>query len=964
MSITSTGLISGLDTQAIINSLLQIAARPRQLAEQRRVGLQFVQTAYLDINSSLLALQTASANFRTLNTFNTRAATSSDTDVLNATASAGAPEGTYSFLVDRLVSTQQLLGRGFSSLNQSALGASDNLVFDSAQARLDRETLLSELNDGSGIDRGVITISDGTNSAQIDLSRAGTVDEVLDAINANTAINVTASVEDGSFVLTGATSVTSAPGRTTAQSLGLAGVAADGGVITGNRVFGINENTILASLNDGRGVDYDNLLISETRTDFRIVVNDGATDTIVGINLGNIYELDTEPEEVDGDEASGFNTTEGPVTTVGGVLDRINSALADAGFSDLTAGVNISTGAIEINSTNPALSMTVEENPTGGRTTAADLGLLGSGASISGSRIFAELNTTLTSSLNGGSGIGGDGSLTVTDRNGNSTTVTGLNAAQTTDELIRSINDQLAGAGVGVAFGVGSNGIGLSASDTSGGTSNLIITGTPGDDTAASLGIATGDTGVASNTFKGSNLQLGYIGNGTLVSSLRNGQGIGTGTFTITDSLGISADIQIDSGVSTLGEVIDRINSASGVAVTARINDTGDGIIIEEDSGTGGSAPISITDKTGSVAKNLKINGTAEGAGADNAVNGSFERVVEISATDTLQGIIEKINDAGVGVDASAVNTGSGTTPYRLSLISENSGSSGRFVFDSGSFDFGLTTLSAGDDARIFYGSSDPSRGVLITSDSNTFDGIVTGLSIDATATSDIAIEVSVTQNTKSIEDGITAFIGAFNNVINRIDSQSRFVEATNSKGPLLGDGTTQRLRGALFNTIQGTANNVSSGSFQRLVDVGVKFGDGGRLELDSERLREALSEDPEAVEALFTTRVLVDQEEFEQVEGVSGVSVRRVFTGDEFSSLGIMGLVEQLTNRYTDSIDGIITSRNRSLTTQIEGQQDRIDDLNLRLESERMRLELQYASLESALAGLQSSQSALSSLG
>jgi flagellar hook-associated protein 2 len=962
MSITSTGLISGLDTQAIINSLLQVAARPRQLAEERLVGLQFIQTAYLDVNSALLGLETASANFRTQNTFNTRSAISSDTDVINATASAGAPEGTFSFLVDRLVSTQQLLGRGFASLNESALGASENLVFDSSEARLDRNTELSELNNGAGIERGTITISDGTNSAEIDLSRAGTVDEVLDAINANTSINVTASVEDGSFVLTGATSVTDAPGGNTARDLGLEGAAQVSGAITGSRVYGINENTTLASLNDGRGVDYDNLLISETRSDFQIVVNDGTGDTIVNVNLGSIFELNDGGD--DDDDEGGFNTLEGPVSTVGGTLNRINDALTEAGFGDVAASVNAATGAIEINSANPALNLTVQENPTGGRTTAADLGLLGSGANISGSRIFAEMNTTLTSSLNGGSGIGGDGTLTVTDRNGNSTTVTGLGSAETTDDLLRSINDQLAGAGVGVTFGIGSNGIGFSATDTSGGSSNLIIEGTNGDDTAQALGISTGAGGVASSAFKGDNLQLGYIGTGTLVSSLRNGQGIGTGTFTITDSLGATADIQIDGEVRTLGEVIDRINSEADVAVTARINDTGDGIIIEEDAGTNGSVAISISDDTGSVAKNLNLVGTASGTGADNTLNGSFERVVEIEATDTLQDIVSKINDAGVGVDASVVNTGSGSTPFRLSLTSETAGSSGRFVFDSGSFDFGLTTLNEGNDARLFFGSDDPAQGVLISSSTNTFDSIVSGLSIEATSTSDTAVEVSVSQDTANIEAGINAFISAFNNVIDRIDSQSRFIEETNSRGPLLGDGTTQRLRNALFNSIQSTADNVSSGNFERLVDVGISIGSGGDLELDSERLREALSEDPEAVEALFTTRVLVEQEEFEAVDGVEGVSVRTVFTGDEFSSLGIMGLIEQLTDRYTDSIDGILTNRTNSLGDQIEGQQDRIDELNIRLESQRTRLERDYASLELALSDLQSSQSALASLG
>ena len=43
--ISSGGLISGIDTQALINSLIQVAARPRTLAQNRLLQLQSQQAA-------------------------------------------------------------------------------------------------------------------------------------------------------------------------------------------------------------------------------------------------------------------------------------------------------------------------------------------------------------------------------------------------------------------------------------------------------------------------------------------------------------------------------------------------------------------------------------------------------------------------------------------------------------------------------------------------------------------------------------------------------------------------------------------------------------------------------------------------------------------------------------------------------------------------------------------------------
>src|SRR5262245_48789736 len=106
---SGVGIFSGINSSQIIDQLMAIEALPKQRAQVRIADMKRQQAAYLDLNSRLGALRDAAAAFRTNKIFQTKNAASSDADTLSATASTSAAPGSYSFIVDRLVSTQQLL---------------------------------------------------------------------------------------------------------------------------------------------------------------------------------------------------------------------------------------------------------------------------------------------------------------------------------------------------------------------------------------------------------------------------------------------------------------------------------------------------------------------------------------------------------------------------------------------------------------------------------------------------------------------------------------------------------------------------------------------------------------------------------------------------------------------------------------------------------------------------------------
>lgn len=950
---SGVGLASGINSQQIIDQLMAIETRPKTQVQTRIRAFQLQQAAILDINSRLTRLRDAGKFFRDNKTFDLMKAISGDDKVLTASASAGAAPGTYQFIVDRLVTAQQSLSTGWSS-KDTAVNAT-SFSFESAKARLDTDVSLADLNGGTGIARGKIVVTDSAGkSATIDLSKAGTVNDVLDAINNNGTAAVSASVYDGKFIIkdnaggTGNVIVADAQGYTTASSLGIKGSAVAGASITGSDVYSLARGTSLASLNDGNGISI-KPVNTDTGYNFSITVTGPGGPKTVNVNLSDVFKNET----VDGKTT--LVKKEGAVSTIGGVLDRINQALDAQGLSSVRAEITSDGKKLRINDASGTSTIAVAEN---GGTTAADLGLVGSASNtLNGTRLLAGLNSVMGKSLNGGKGIDGDGFVNFTTRDGFSFSVGGIVSQLSLDQIKKNIEDAsgtTAGGKSRLTVSLNTQGTGLVITDNTGGNGKLIIEGTSGADTAASLKISTGAAGVASSTINSGNLQKQYISSATLVSSLNGGKGIGTGSFKITDGFGTSATVDIGDDTKTIADLVDEINSR-GLKIKASINDQGDGIVIAESVAGGspaGTSKMKIEDSTGSVAKALNLVGTASGVGASNKIDGSYERKIAFDATDTLANIVAKINAAAPGVNASVINDGSGATPFRLSFTSTGTGTAGRMIIDGGTTDLGLKTLENGQDARVFYGSTDPAKAVLITNSSNTLDNVISNVKIDLKSASTTPVSLTISSDYDSMKADISSFVAAFNDVISRIDSQSSYNSDTQAKGPLLGDTTLLSLRSALYSAVQGESTGVTT-RYTRLTQVGVKVGAGGKLTLDEDALRTAINTDPAAVEALFTAHTAAP----------ASTDVNAPVTKTTYSQLGVPGILEELSKKYVDSVDGVLTSKNKSLDNQISVSNKRIAALDDRLAQKRARLEAQFAAMEKAISQLQSQQGALSSI-
>ncbi|MEM6654232.1 MAG: flagellar filament capping protein FliD [Planctomycetota bacterium] len=265
-------------------------------------------------------------------------------------------------------------------------------------------------------------------------------------------------------------------------------------------------------------------------------------------------------------------------------------------------------------------------------TTAADLGLVGSSSSgtLTGADAYRLSDATRLDSLNDGGGVRitddltDIADLTITLSDGTQADID-LSGSTTLGDVIDAINaaTDTDGATIGsnLSAAISGDGNRITITDGSGGTGNLVIADGALGSAATDLGIVA-DTAATSVT--GSRLVSGL--QDTLVASLNGGQGYTLGDIQITDSGGGSPVTVSLGSAETLGEIVDAINNASGLDVTAAINSNRSGIVITDDAG--GTLTV-VNGSSGTTADDLGIT-TSSGSSVD---SGSLNRQTISEAT-------------------------------------------------------------------------------------------------------------------------------------------------------------------------------------------------------------------------------------------------------------------------------------------------------------------------------------------
>lgn len=175
-TITSTGLGSGLDIEALVTKLMSVEKAPITLLQTQEASYNTKLTAWGSVKSALSSLEDAADAIKTYSSALSYAATVTNTSVASASASGSAAAGSYSLEVTQLARAQKVQSAGYSSSSDT-------------------------------VSTGTLTIATGSSSVNVTIdSTNNTLSGVAKAINSANA-GVTASVaNDGSkyyLVVTG-----------------------------------------------------------------------------------------------------------------------------------------------------------------------------------------------------------------------------------------------------------------------------------------------------------------------------------------------------------------------------------------------------------------------------------------------------------------------------------------------------------------------------------------------------------------------------------------------------------------------------------------------------------------------------------------------------------------------------------------------------------------------------------------
>ena len=115
MSTFTGGLVSGIDTGAMISSLVAAAAKPLNVNKAQKATAEDRKDAYDTLGSRLDALATALADLDTLEEFRSVTGTTGDDSALGITVAGDAVVGRFSVKVNQLAAAAMTVSEGFAS---------------------------------------------------------------------------------------------------------------------------------------------------------------------------------------------------------------------------------------------------------------------------------------------------------------------------------------------------------------------------------------------------------------------------------------------------------------------------------------------------------------------------------------------------------------------------------------------------------------------------------------------------------------------------------------------------------------------------------------------------------------------------------------------------------------------------------------------------------------------------------
>ncbi len=308
-----------------------------------------------------------------------------------------------------------------------------------------------------------------------------------------------------------------------------------------------------------------------------------------------------------------------------------------------------------------------------------------------------------------------------------------------------------------------------------------------------------------------------------------------------------------------------------------------------------------VSDKTAAIS--TLSSGTLSITYQGNTINVNYDN------TDSLDSIVNKINteaaNNSVNIKASVFFDG---TNYRLMIKGMDTGASNTVsISDTGNLSSelgGFSNVQNAQDAQIsIYGTP-------VTSETNTFNSVITGLSITVKSTTTSSVNISIQNNYTPFKDKLKEFIDKYNEIVDFIK------EKTGKNGVLSGEFSLQQIRSTIFEKLDPLMQ-------RGLLSVDK---DTGHLSLNESELSNLLQSDRSDVETMLNELKTNLYDYFLYVTGTQGP----------------------------------VKLKEKSLDKQISSIEERIELMNKRIDIEIESLKKQFISLQMLMAEMQDVRSRL----
>jgi flagellar hook-associated protein 2 len=294
--------------------------------------------------------------------------------------------------------------------------------------------------------------------------------------------------------------------------------------------------------------------------------------------------------------------------------------------------------------------------------------------------------------------------------------------------------------------------------------------------------------------------------------------------------------------------------------------------------------------------------------------NGTNHDITLTPTENTLTGLRDKINAIGAGVTATILTTGTGSTPYYLSITANTTGEKPIALVDDpgGAATNLLASADNGANANFKV------NGVAVSKSSNLVNDVVSGVAFSITGTTSGSETVTLTlaSSRSNLSAKLQAFVNAYNNLLETTDAQ-----IGEAAGLLTGDLLIREAKG-LLRKISG---HTGTGAIKDLAALGIRFANDGKASLEQPAF-----------------------------DALSDADIQNVFTFLGSISTGFGGLQASL-NQLSDPITGLIAVQSAKYDETDRRITARVDDLAARLSQMQISAAERLRAVDAILGSLES---------